>query len=88
MVDSEWSRPAGLKLARENLQSRVKEEDSITDVENTSEGQSLHASRPSRLCAQAQLVKDKQEKDKIGSKPGKNGKRGEARRSQKQLQSR
>ncbi|GKD26343.1 hypothetical protein Tco_1232557 [Tanacetum coccineum] len=26
--------PAGLKLARENLQSRVKEEDSITDVEN------------------------------------------------------
>ncbi|GKA36836.1 hypothetical protein Tco_0723401 [Tanacetum coccineum] len=27
---SEWSTPAGLKLARENLQSRVKEEDSIT----------------------------------------------------------
>nr|GEU68232.1 hypothetical protein [Tanacetum cinerariifolium] len=34
MGDSEWSRPAGLKLARENLQSRVKEEDSITNVEN------------------------------------------------------
>ncbi|GJU64511.1 hypothetical protein Tco_1246346 [Tanacetum coccineum] len=33
---SEWSTPAGLKLARENLQSRVKEEDSITDVENDS----------------------------------------------------
>ncbi|GJV22903.1 hypothetical protein Tco_1375598 [Tanacetum coccineum] len=31
---SEWSTPAGLKLARENHQSRVKEEDSITDVEN------------------------------------------------------
>ncbi|GJX98160.1 hypothetical protein Tco_0355179 [Tanacetum coccineum] len=31
---SEWSTLAGLKLARENLQSRVKEEDSITDVEN------------------------------------------------------
>ncbi|GKF14437.1 hypothetical protein Tco_0055899 [Tanacetum coccineum] len=31
---SEWYTPAGLKLARENLQSRVKEEDSITDVEN------------------------------------------------------
>ncbi|GJY02973.1 hypothetical protein Tco_0361125 [Tanacetum coccineum] len=31
---SKWSTPAGLKLARENLQSRVKEEDSITDVEN------------------------------------------------------
>ncbi|GJR21061.1 hypothetical protein Tco_0969588 [Tanacetum coccineum] len=30
----EWSTPTGLKLARENLQSRVKEEDSITDVEN------------------------------------------------------
>nr|GFC27870.1 hypothetical protein [Tanacetum cinerariifolium] len=29
------------------------------------------------------VVKDKQEKNKIGSKPGKNGKRGEARRSQK-----
>nr|GEU40950.1 hypothetical protein [Tanacetum cinerariifolium] len=32
--DSEWSRPAGLKLFRENIQLRVKEEDSITDVEN------------------------------------------------------
>nr|GEU56275.1 hypothetical protein [Tanacetum cinerariifolium] len=32
------------------------------------------------------LEKDKQEKDKIRSKPGKNGKRGEAERSQKQLQ--
>ncbi|GKF93584.1 hypothetical protein Tco_0283284 [Tanacetum coccineum] len=31
---SEWSTPTGLKLARENLQSRVKEEDSITDVED------------------------------------------------------
>ncbi|GJS81501.1 hypothetical protein Tco_0748042 [Tanacetum coccineum] len=30
----EWSTPAYLRLARENLQSRVKEEDSITDVEN------------------------------------------------------
>nr|GEV29098.1 hypothetical protein [Tanacetum cinerariifolium] len=74
--DSEWSSPVGLKLARENLQSRFKEEDSITDVENAvfdlrvmkplgflfidqrSEGQSLHASRPSRLCAQAQSVDD------------------------------
>nr|GEV53341.1 hypothetical protein [Tanacetum cinerariifolium] len=54
MGDNKWSRPAGLQLARENLQSRVKEEDSVTDVENTSDGQSLHASRPSRLCAQAQ----------------------------------
>nr|GEX35357.1 hypothetical protein [Tanacetum cinerariifolium] len=76
MGDSEWSRPASLKLAQENIQSRVKEEDSITDSENAvfdfgvmeplsflfvdqrSEGQSLHASRPSRLCAQAQLVDD------------------------------
>nr|GEX43098.1 hypothetical protein [Tanacetum cinerariifolium] len=33
-------------------------------------------------------VKDKQKKDKIGSKPDKNGKRGEAEKSQKQLQSR
>nr|GEW23836.1 hypothetical protein [Tanacetum cinerariifolium] len=32
-------------------------------------------------------VKEYQEKDKIGSKPDKNGKRGEARKSQKQLQS-
>nr|GFA73629.1 hypothetical protein [Tanacetum cinerariifolium] len=31
-------------------------------------------------------VKENQEKDKIGSKPGKNGKRGEAGKSQKQLQ--
>nr|GEY39897.1 hypothetical protein [Tanacetum cinerariifolium] len=35
-----------------------------------------------------ELVKDYQEKDKIGSKPDKNGKRGEAGKSQKQLQSR
>ncbi|GJW48921.1 hypothetical protein Tco_0191353 [Tanacetum coccineum] len=28
----EWSTPAGLKLARENLQSRIEEEDSITNV--------------------------------------------------------
>nr|GEW18568.1 hypothetical protein [Tanacetum cinerariifolium] len=35
MSDSKWSRLAGLKLARENLQSRVKEDDSITDVKNT-----------------------------------------------------
>nr|GFA57207.1 hypothetical protein [Tanacetum cinerariifolium] len=69
---SKWSRPAGLKLTQENLQSRVKEEDSITDVENAvfdfgvmkplsflfSEGQSLHALRPSRLCAQAQSIDD------------------------------
>nr|GEY13772.1 xylulose kinase-1 [Tanacetum cinerariifolium] len=32
--DSEWSRPTGLKLPRENLQCRVKEEDSITNVKN------------------------------------------------------
>nr|GEZ74569.1 reverse transcriptase domain-containing protein [Tanacetum cinerariifolium] len=46
--------------------SRVKEEDLITDVENAvfdlgvmkPLGQSLHASRPSRLCAQAQSVND------------------------------
>nr|GFA41613.1 hypothetical protein [Tanacetum cinerariifolium] len=31
-------------------------------------------------------VKEYQEKDKIGSKPDKKGKRGEARKSQKQLQ--
>nr|GEV38697.1 hypothetical protein [Tanacetum cinerariifolium] len=31
-------------------------------------------------------VKENQEKDKIGSKPDKNGKRGEAEKSQKQLQ--
>nr|GEX70909.1 reverse transcriptase domain-containing protein [Tanacetum cinerariifolium] len=54
--DSEWSRPAGLKLARENLPSRVKEEDSITDVENTSEGHNYNASGPSKLCAQARSV--------------------------------
>nr|GEZ38976.1 hypothetical protein [Tanacetum cinerariifolium] len=34
MGDSEWSRPACFKLARENLQSRVKEEDSVIDVKN------------------------------------------------------
>nr|GEU52573.1 hypothetical protein [Tanacetum cinerariifolium] len=37
---------------------------------------------------QLALVKENQEKDKIGSKPNKNGKHGEAEKSQKQLQSR
>nr|GEZ92247.1 hypothetical protein [Tanacetum cinerariifolium] len=32
--NGEWSSPVGLKLARENLQSRIKEEDSTTNVEN------------------------------------------------------
>nr|GEY99206.1 reverse transcriptase domain-containing protein [Tanacetum cinerariifolium] len=58
MRDSKWSRPAGFLLARENFQSRVKEEDSITDVENTFEDQSFYASSPSRLCAQAQSGDD------------------------------
>nr|GFB00197.1 hypothetical protein [Tanacetum cinerariifolium] len=62
MRDSKWTRPAGFQFTRENLQSGVKEEDSITDVENTdhpqSKDQSLHVSRPSRLCAQAQSGND------------------------------
>nr|GEU38724.1 hypothetical protein [Tanacetum cinerariifolium] len=56
MIDSGWSKPAGLKLALENLQSSGKKEDLITDVKNRSEGHSLHASRPSWLCAPVQLV--------------------------------
>ncbi|GKF48111.1 hypothetical protein Tco_0141362, partial [Tanacetum coccineum] len=32
--NSEWSGPAGFELARENLKSRIEEEDSITNVEN------------------------------------------------------
>nr|GEZ07274.1 hypothetical protein [Tanacetum cinerariifolium] len=32
--NGEWSSLAGLKLARENLESRIKKEDSITNVEN------------------------------------------------------
>nr|GFB47522.1 hypothetical protein [Tanacetum cinerariifolium] len=40
----------------------------------------------SLVAAVARLVKRKQEKDKIGSKPDKNRKRSEAGRSQKQLQ--
>nr|GEZ15860.1 hypothetical protein [Tanacetum cinerariifolium] len=61
--DGEWSSPAGLKLARENLQSRIKEEDSITNIENAVfdlglNGQNLHALRPSKLCARARSVDD------------------------------
>nr|GEY36447.1 hypothetical protein [Tanacetum cinerariifolium] len=58
MRNNERSRPAGFQLAGENLQSGVKEEDSIIDVENTFEDQSLHVLRPSRLCAQAQSRDD------------------------------
>ncbi|GJU75194.1 hypothetical protein Tco_1272264 [Tanacetum coccineum] len=32
--NGEWSRPTGFQFARENLQSRVEEEDTITNVEN------------------------------------------------------
>nr|GFB24745.1 hypothetical protein [Tanacetum cinerariifolium] len=35
MRDSKRTRPAGFEFSGENLQSGVKEEDSITDVENT-----------------------------------------------------
>nr|GFA27982.1 reverse transcriptase domain-containing protein [Tanacetum cinerariifolium] len=34
MRDGKWTRPAGFEFAGENLQSGVKEEDSITDVKN------------------------------------------------------
>nr|GEU37114.1 hypothetical protein [Tanacetum cinerariifolium] len=40
----------------------------------------------SAVDLQVSAVKENQEKDKIGSKPDKNGKRGEARKSQEQLQ--
>nr|GEZ73569.1 hypothetical protein [Tanacetum cinerariifolium] len=61
--NSEWSSPTGLKLARENLQSGIKEEDLIIDVENAvfdlgSKGHDCNASRPSRLCARVRLVDD------------------------------
>nr|GEU97365.1 hypothetical protein [Tanacetum cinerariifolium] len=39
------------------------------------------------VMSELKLVKENQEKDKIGSKPGKNRKRGESEKSQKQLQS-
>ncbi|GJT28957.1 hypothetical protein Tco_0909232 [Tanacetum coccineum] len=55
----EWSTPTGLKLARENLQSRVKEEDSITDVENAVFDLGVMDSLwPSKLCARAQSEDD------------------------------
>ncbi|GKC69399.1 hypothetical protein Tco_1115282, partial [Tanacetum coccineum] len=34
LSNGEWSSPAGFELARENLKSRIEEEDSITNVEN------------------------------------------------------
>ncbi|GKF51375.1 hypothetical protein Tco_0147842, partial [Tanacetum coccineum] len=56
---SEWSTLSGLKLARENIQSRVKEEDSITNVENTVFDLGVMDSLwPSRLCALTQPVDD------------------------------
>ncbi|GKB95311.1 hypothetical protein Tco_0981448 [Tanacetum coccineum] len=56
---NEWSTPAGFKLARENLQSRVKEEDSITNVENAVFDLGVMDSLwPSKLCAPTQSVDD------------------------------
>nr|GEU71771.1 hypothetical protein [Tanacetum cinerariifolium] len=43
--------------------------------------------KEANLLKMLTMVKEKPEKDKIGSKPNKNGKRGEAEKSQKQLQS-
>nr|GEV85933.1 hypothetical protein [Tanacetum cinerariifolium] len=54
MRDGKWTRPAEFQFARENLQSGVKEEDSITDFED----QSLHVLRTSRLYAEAQSGDD------------------------------
>nr|GEX60088.1 hypothetical protein [Tanacetum cinerariifolium] len=71
MSDSKWSRPAGFQLAREYLQSRVKEEDSVIDVENAIfdfrvikplsfllVDQRVFISLITELCAQAQSVDD------------------------------
>ncbi|GKF99878.1 hypothetical protein Tco_0301569 [Tanacetum coccineum] len=54
------STPTGLKLARENLQSRVKEEDSIADVENAVFDLGVMDSLiwPSKLCARARSEDD------------------------------
>ncbi|GKG48490.1 hypothetical protein Tco_0510375, partial [Tanacetum coccineum] len=32
--NGEWSRPTGFQFARENLQSRIEEENTVTNVEN------------------------------------------------------
>ncbi|GJS93298.1 hypothetical protein Tco_0800266, partial [Tanacetum coccineum] len=34
LSNGEWSGPVGFEIARENLKSRIEEEDSITNVEN------------------------------------------------------
>nr|GFD06646.1 hypothetical protein [Tanacetum cinerariifolium] len=67
-----------------------------TDVERTEaeqvkivlkrSGQETHISQQRGSSTDKELVKEIQEKDKIGSKPDKNGKRGEAGKSSKQFQ--
>nr|GEY16421.1 hypothetical protein [Tanacetum cinerariifolium] len=58
---------------------------------NTVKGKMVNTARPKAVLSavngnKGNYVKDKQEKNKIRSKPDKNGKRGEAGKSQKQLQ--
>nr|GEZ50074.1 ribonuclease H-like domain-containing protein [Tanacetum cinerariifolium] len=54
-------------------------------IDNTTDSVSA-ATSVSAVCAKLPVLKKAQEKDKIGSKPDKNEKRGEARKSRKQLQ--
>ncbi|GKB22876.1 hypothetical protein Tco_0862277 [Tanacetum coccineum] len=60
LSNGEWSGPAGFELARENLKSRIEEEDSITNVENAILDLGVMKSLwPNRPCALVRSGDDK-----------------------------
>nr|GEZ11631.1 RNA-directed DNA polymerase, eukaryota, reverse transcriptase zinc-binding domain protein [Tanacetum cinerariifolium] len=82
----EFSSYSGLKANMRRLIVRYLRVPLITKKINATDCKPLVEKVKDRVLELRNKVKENQEKDKIGSKPHKNGKRGEARKSLKQLQ--
>nr|GEY31020.1 hypothetical protein [Tanacetum cinerariifolium] len=79
---SQWFNELALMCPRMVEPKRVKVDAYIQGLTDNIKGE-MTSSKPADLN---EAVKENPKKDKIGSKPDKNGKRGEAGKSQKQLQ--
>ncbi|GJT14000.1 hypothetical protein Tco_0861042 [Tanacetum coccineum] len=55
--NGEWSRPTGFQFARENLQSRIEEENSITNIENAVFDLSIEVDINKKTENQAKMTK-------------------------------
>nr|GEX27253.1 putative ribonuclease H-like domain-containing protein [Tanacetum cinerariifolium] len=74
----------GILISQDKYVAEILKKFDFASVRTTSTP--IETQKPLVKDEEAEDVKENQEKDKIGSKPDKNGKRGEAWRSQKQLQ--